>query len=404
MRAVQFRRMQDAAKHILSDIHDLTPRLRARVAEFEAARRIVPDVIATLKSIGVFRMLVPRSHGGLELDLPAALDIIATIARIDGSLGWTVMIGSGAALFAALLPRKTFDDIYRNGPDIIMAGSAQPVGTGEPTADGWNVSGRWPFASGCQHADFLIGVCVMMKDGKPQTADEGASPATFGFMLPASDWQIEDTWHVSGLKGTGSHHVAIKDAVAPATSTFDLSRITPCVPGPLYGSLHQILPLLHSAVAVGIAEASLDDIVALANTGRQQLRAAVPMRESETFQGELGRVAADVRAARAFFESENARYWHHALAGTLNTPTLQAQATQGAIWLTANCIRAADTCFALGGSAAVYDSSSLQRRLRDLQVAGQHAAVHQRHYVNAGKLLLEDSDAAAGRAVSDLAH
>jgi alkylation response protein AidB-like acyl-CoA dehydrogenase len=176
------------------------------------------------------------------------------------------------------------------------------------------------------------------------------------------------------------------------------------VPGPLYGSLHQILPMLHSAVAVGIAEASLDDIVALANTGRQQLRAAVPMRESETFQGELGRVAADVRAVRAFFESENARYWHHALAGTLNTPTLQAQATQGAIWLTANCIRAADTCFALGGSAAVYDSSSLQRRLRDLQVAGQHAAVHQRHYVNAGKLLLEDSDAAAGRAVSDLAH
>ena len=180
--------MQDATKIILSDIKDLEPQLKARVMEFETARRIAPDVVATLKSIGVFRMLVPRSHGGLELDLPTALEIIATIARIDGSLGWTAMIGSGTAIFAPLLPRKTYDGVYRNGPDIIVAGSTQPVGTAEATADGWRVSGRWPFASGCQHSDFLIGVCVMMKDGKPLSpiADEGGSPATFGFALPAS--------------------------------------------------------------------------------------------------------------------------------------------------------------------------------------------------------------------------
>ncbi len=385
--------MQNAAKNLLSDIKDLKPQLKARVIEFETARRIAPDVIASLKSIGVFRMLAPRSHGGLELDLPAALEIIATIARIDGSLGWTAMIGSGAAIFAPLLPRKTFDDVNRNGPDIIIAGSTQPVGTAETTADGWRVSGRWPFASGCQHADFLLGICVMMKDGKPLSpvADEGGPPATIGFALPACDWRIEDTWHVSGLKGTGSHHIAIKDALVPAANTFDLANAMPCLSGPLYGGLHQIVPLLHSAFAVGVAEAALDDIVAHANTGRQQVRAAVPMRHSESFQGELGRIAANVRAARAFFESENARYWRHALAGTLNTPALQAEATQGAIWLTTICIRIADACFTLGGGPAVYDSSPLQRHLRDLQVAGQHAAVHQRHYVNAGKMLLQSS-------------
>jgi alkylation response protein AidB-like acyl-CoA dehydrogenase len=177
--------MHDAAKIILSGIKNLEPQLKARVIEFETARRIAPDVIASLKSIGIFRMLAPRSHGGLELDLPTALEIIATIARIDGSLGWTAMIGSGAAIFAPLLPRKTYDDVYRNGPDIIVAGSTQPVGTAEATADGWRVSGRWPFASGCQHADFLLGICVMMKDGKPLSpvADEGGPPATFGFAL-----------------------------------------------------------------------------------------------------------------------------------------------------------------------------------------------------------------------------
>jgi alkylation response protein AidB-like acyl-CoA dehydrogenase len=389
----QFRGMQDQARRILSDIHDLAPQLSARAIEFETAGRIPSDVIAMLKSIGIFRMLVPRSHGGLELDLPSALDIIATVARIDGSLGWTVMIGSGAAIFAPLLPRETYDDIYRSGPDIATAGSTQPVGTAEATADGWRVNGRWPFASGCLHADFMIGICVVTKDGKPlsQSAAEIGAPATLGFILPASDWQIEDSWHVAGLKGTGSHHIAIQDAIVPATHTFDLVGGTPCQPGPLYDGLQQVIPLFQSAVAVGIAEAALDSIVAHANTGRQQLRAAVPMRDSETFQGELGKAAADVRAARAFFESQAASHWRHALAGTLKTPALQAEVTQTAIWLTTTCIRAADACFALGGGGVIYDSSPLQRHLRDLHVAGQHAGVHQRHYVSAGKMLLQAS-------------
>jgi indole-3-acetate monooxygenase len=382
--------MQDTAKRIFSDIDDLAPQLRARVTEFEAARRIAPDVISTLKSIGIFRMLAPRSHGGLELDLPTALDVIATIARIDGSLGWTVMIGSGAGLFAPLLPRETYDDVYRSGPDIIIAGSTQPVGTAEATAGGWRINGCWPFASGCDHADFMLGICLRTQDGKPlsQGAGEDGPPRPFGFMLPARDWQIEDTWYASGLKGSGSHHITIKDTIVPETQTFNLSKTTPCVPGPLYGSLQHFLPMLHSALAVGIAEAALDDILAHASTGRQQHRATVPMRESETFQGELGRIAANVRAARAFFESENAKYWRHALTGTLNTPALEAEATQGAIWLTTTCISAAEACFALGGGSVIYDKSPLQRRLRDLQVAGQHAAVHRRHYVNAGRMLL----------------
>jgi indole-3-acetate monooxygenase len=382
--------MQDTAERIFSAIDDLAPQLRARVTEFEAARRIAPDVISTLKSIGVFRMLTPRSHGGLEIDLPTALDVIATIARIDGSLGWTVMVGSGAGLFAPLLPRETYDDIYRTGPDIIIAGSTQPVGTAEAIAGGWRINGSWPFASGCDHADFMLGICVTTKDGEPlsQAAGEAEPSPPFGFLLPARDWQIEDTWHASGLKGSGSHHIAIKDTIVPATQTFSLTETTPCVLGPLYGSLQHFLPLLHSALAVGIAEAALDDILSHARTGRQQHRAAVPMRESETFQGELGRISADVRAARAFFESENAKYWRHALMGTLNTPALEAEATQGAIWLTTTCISAADACFALGGGSAVYDKSSLQRRLRDLHVAGQHAAVHRRHYVKAGRMLL----------------
>jgi alkylation response protein AidB-like acyl-CoA dehydrogenase len=381
--------MTNTAKRLLADIRELAPDITSRAGEIEAARRLPLDLVEALRSIGVFRVFVPQSHGGLELDLPTALEIMGTLGRIDGSVGWTAMIGSASAIFAPLLPRETYEQVYQNGP-VIIAGSTQSAGTAEAAAGGWRVNGRWPFASGCQHADWMLGLCVMTEGGKPLPG--GAEPSLVrGFFLPARQWQIEDTWYAAGLKGTGSHHIALRDTVVPTANFFDLASGVPCIPGPLYQAVPQLLPLLHGAITVGIAEGALDELVELANTGRQQFRAAVPMQDSETFQGELGRVAAEVRAARAFLQVQAASHWRHALAGTLKDEALLTQGTQTAIWLATTCVRAADACFALGGSSALYETSPLQRRLRDLHAAGQHAAAQQRHYVSAGKLLLGGS-------------
>src|SRR5215831_16794132 len=103
-------------KRLLIDVRELTPALSARAAEMEASRRIPHDVVKLLKAIGAFRLFVPQSHGGLELDLPGGLSIITALARVDGSVGWTVMIGNGGPLFAALLPREIYDRVYRGGP------------------------------------------------------------------------------------------------------------------------------------------------------------------------------------------------------------------------------------------------------------------------------------------------
>jgi alkylation response protein AidB-like acyl-CoA dehydrogenase len=132
--------------------------------------------------------------------------------------------------------------------------------------------------------------------------------------------------HYLGLKGTGSHHVTLRDTLVPAANSFDPVSGGRCQPGPLYQAVLQPIPLFHSAFAVGIAEGALDALVDLANTGRQQQRAAVPMRASEIFQYELGRIEAELRAARAFCQVQAGSHWHHALAGTLNDEALLAQA------------------------------------------------------------------------------
>jgi alkylation response protein AidB-like acyl-CoA dehydrogenase len=119
----------------------------------------------------------------------------------------------------------------------------------------------------------------------------------------------------------------------------------------------------------------------------------MPARDSELFQVELGRVGADTRAARTLLRDQAETHWQHALAGTLKDAALTTQAAQTAVWVKATCLRAVETCFALGGSSALYETSALQRRFRDLQAAAQHAMVQQRHYAGAAKLLFESASA-----------
>ena len=165
--------VSDPYERLLADIEAMAPAIASRSNEIEASRQLPDDLVAALRSIGVFRMFVPRSHGGMELDLPRGLQIIEAASKIDGSVGWCVMIGAGAAIFAPLLPHDVYETIYRDGPDVVFAGSAQPAGTAESFDGDWRVNGRWPFASGCRHADWLFALCVMKKDGKPLP---GAAP------------------------------------------------------------------------------------------------------------------------------------------------------------------------------------------------------------------------------------
>src|SRR3981081_3241837 len=144
--------MTQTAQRLLADIRALAPHAASRAAEIEAGRRIPLDLVEALRSIGVFRMFVPQTHGGLELDLPIALEVIEALGRLDGSVAWTAMIGAGSAIFVPYLPRETYDQVYQNGPDMIIAASAQPAGTAEATPGGWQINGRGPVVSGCPPA------------------------------------------------------------------------------------------------------------------------------------------------------------------------------------------------------------------------------------------------------------
>jgi indole-3-acetate monooxygenase len=369
---------------ITSAIRDLKPLVLRDAIEADENYGLSTAVIDAMKSAGIFRIFVPREHGGLELDLPQIVEVIRSLSRIDASVGWTAMIGAGSALFATMLPRAIFERIYRNHADTIIAGSTQVLGRVEKRDDGWHASGRWPFASGCRHADWMLGFCKLVesKDGEP------GKPKVVVVILPASNWTIEPTWRAPGLKGSGSHHIVLDSTVVPNENFFDMSAQERWADGPLYGGVPQIIALLHGAVSLGIAEGALDDLLAIAASGRRQERADAPMRDTEAFQTDLGCLHAALRAARGLLLEQTESHWRHALAARLGTNALLVEGSQAAIWTIGTCVSVVDKCFALAGSAALYDDSPLQRRMRDIHVAAQHNLMQPRHYVKAGKLLV----------------
>ena len=146
--------------------------------------------------------------------------------------------------------------------------------------------------------------------------------------------------------------------------------------------------LSHGAVAVGIAEGAILDLVELARTGVKQLFMTTPLVETERFKEGLARLDAELMAARALLEAQIARVWQNPEPSTAKGMTRVAEQLQAVVWITLACVRVAEGCFELAGSRAVYESSLLQRRVRDLRVAAQHFAAQPRNYVTAGAAVL----------------
>jgi indole-3-acetate monooxygenase len=241
------------AEELLFRVKNLAPSITPRASQIEASRELPEDLLRDLVGAGCFRMFVPHSHGGLEIDLPSSLEILEALARADGSTGWTVMIGAEAVMLLALLPRHRFDALYADGPDLMVAGSFTPRGEAKVTSGGFEVTGRWPFASGCLHSKWLLANCVVTEDAHTRPGPAPGVPETLFVVFPTERAQILDTWFVSGLRGTGSNDIAVDAIRITHDDTFNRFSGAPSVPGPLYIETTSQFSLHTASVGVGIA-------------------------------------------------------------------------------------------------------------------------------------------------------
>ena len=351
---------------VLEAVRDLAPAIAERAAEIEASRRVPPDLLARLTDAGCFRMLLPHSHGGAGGDLTSAMHVFEELARADASVGWIVALGASTWIDVAELPRSTFDAMYPVGGDVVISGVFNPTGVAIPVAGGYQVNGRWSFASGCEHAHWLYGNCIDTSTGEPQLRIAVFRP---------DEVEIEDTWFVSGLRGSGSHHFTAHDVVVPAERTFLAFADPVCLDEPLLRiPVPATLALEFASVAIGVAQGALDDIVALA-TSKTPLLASATLAANPLFQFQLGEADVKLRAARSLLYAEASAAWAAAASDDEFTPQLRARLRSAAVWATDAATAVVDMAYRAGGGSSLYDESLLQRRLRDIRAISQHFLV-----------------------------
>ena len=363
---------------VLDAVRGLAPKIAARAAEIEAARRLPADLIRDLTAAGCFRMLVPRSHGGGGFDLASAMSVIEELSRADASVAWTTMNLAGGWINLGSLPRATFDALYAEGPDVIIGGVFSPAGTAVPVDGGYRVSGRWAFASGCEDCHWLFGNCMEAHADGPQLRTVLFSPDQI---------KIEDTWSVSGLCGTGSHHLIADDVFVRAERTCLPFADPPCLDEPL---LRMPMPPIFAfgvaSVAVGIAQGALEDILAL-STSKVPLLAHTSLATNPLFQHQLGAADAKPRAARGLLYADAAAAWGTAVAGAAFTPEHRARMRSATTWAATTAASVVDMAYHAGGGSSIYAANPLQRRFRDVHAITQHFLVKLDTLTTAGAVL-----------------
>jgi alkylation response protein AidB-like acyl-CoA dehydrogenase len=364
---------------VLGAARRLAPAIAARADEVEAGRRLPRDLLDELIAAGVFRLVRPATHGGVGADLPGAMRVFEALARADASVGWTAMIGSGSWCDLASLPRASFDELFSGAPDVITAGVFSPSGSIAVDGDGYRVTGRWSFASGCEHADWIYGNCIEgIVDGVPRLRIAVFSPGQV---------VIEDTWTVSGLCGTGSHHFHVDSVLVPAELTLNPMADPPSVDAPIVRvPPPSLFALAVAGVALGAAQGAMDDIVAVAADKVPLLRSR-PLGTSPTFQLELATADTELRAARALIYETAEAAWEAAVAATELTLPDRARIRAAAAWATERAADVVRAAYRAGGGGSIYAASPLQRRLRDIDALSQHFLVRRDTLTTAGAIL-----------------
>lgn len=328
--------------------------IAGRAAEIEQARSLPRDIVDHLIETGVFRLCVPKAIGGLEAEPSELVERIAAIAEADGSTGWCAMIGATSGLAAAYLPQAAASAIY--GPRTVAGGVFAPRGRAVAAEGGFRISGRWAFASGCRHCDWLMVGALVEREVRL-------------FLLPAGEIAIHDTWQVAGLAGTGSNDIEVADRFVPVEHSFSLSSGRPWAAGRLYAfPAFGLLALGIAAVAVGIASGAIADFRAIA-TKRTPTLGRRALAERGQIQAVLAEATAEVEAARA--------YLHRAIGQAEAPLSLEARARVrlAATHATRTAAEAVTKLHQHAGGGSLYLDSPLQRRFRDIHAATQHMMV-----------------------------
>jgi alkylation response protein AidB-like acyl-CoA dehydrogenase len=365
---------------LLERARGLQPLVRSFADRAETERTLPREVVQALREAGLFRIAVAAEVGGVEATPREQILAIEAISEADGAAGWALMIGVESLGFAsAVLQPDVAEEVIAKHPEVIFSGALNPLGHATRAPNGFRASGRWPFASGCLHSDWFWGQCVLEESGKRELLE---------VLVPRKEFDVLDTWHVAGLRGSGSHDVELRDVFVPErfTTRVGLGRVH------AKGALFRLPPFSRLAynkvgVATGIARGALDAFVELASQ-RVPRGMSAPLRERRFAQESIAEAETVLRSARAFVLESVEEMWQETCSGRAPSSKQRALVQLACSKAVAASARAVEIVHAAAGTSANMLSSPLERRMRDAHVVGQHIIVSPALIEPASRVLL----------------
>ncbi|MDG4668127.1 oxidoreductase [Mycobacterium sp. 236(2023)] len=383
-----------SGEQILHNISNLAIAIASRAAESESNRRVGEDTIEDLKSAGAFRVASPRRHGGLESSLRSMLDTSAAIAEADGGASWVVTL-SNVTCWAAcsMYNQEAIDEVFANGPDVILCGVVVPTGQARRVPGGYRVSGSWAYASASLHAQWAsCGAVVVDEDGQP--VDQ------LMMLIPRADFRVEDTWYVAGMRSSGSNTIVVDDVFVPA------HRATPLEPtlaganvaahpeSALYRSaVGPMLVLVVMGPQLGLGRAALRIATTKAASKPLAYTTIGRQADSVSFQLLIAEAAARIDTAHLHAYRAADDVDRHARDATMPDLLTRARIRADSAVALQSINGALNTLLNAAGASSFAEVNPMQRIWRDSNVAARHAVtLPQVSMETYGKALLGATD------------
>ncbi len=361
--------------------------VRQEAPHTERQGNLTAPVVQALLNAELFYLMVPAALGGLEVDGRTYLEVVEAISAADGSTGWCVMIGAELnGMVGVHLPADVARGILSHNGPICCAGSLIHDGTAsiEQAGDHYRLSGRWRFASGCQHSSYVIAFAPLCVAGQPVMTDN--APTILMPFVAREDLAFQDTWQVAGLRGTGSTDFTAKDVSVKPEMVAPLGQ-TPLQPTTMFQlPIGAFFAIGKAAVATGIARGALDAFLPTAT--RTPALATSALRDEARIQLQIADAEASLRSARAFLYDALQDVWNATESGRPVPIKDRAILRLACVHATKAACDTVELVYHAAGSVSLFETSPLQRALRDVHAVRQHMMVADRYRQDAGRVLL----------------
>jgi alkylation response protein AidB-like acyl-CoA dehydrogenase len=370
----------------LAKAQNLRDLILANRDETESQRRLAEPIVQALVESGLCRMALPAENGGLQTSPVDALAVYETLAAAEASVAWIVWNNSLVCWFARFLSPAARREIFGD-PTRLYASSTRPTGKAAAAGDGtYRVNGRWSLVSGCMHAHWIPVMCLIEEDGEVQMLMPGV-PKMRLFFVPRERFEILDTWHVGGLRGTGSHDAVLADEPASEERSvffMDESRLdSPFGRAPITVTMSAGC----ASICVGIAQAAVDALIALGRT-KVSVDPVPGLRDRPSNQLTVAKTATMLGALRANLRASYGELWNKVESGDAPTAEDLAEVWSASVTAALECRSAVTAMYAAAGARALYVDNPIERAHRDIHAVLQHIVLQPLWLEEAGRVKL----------------